>query len=67
MVCEKFLQLNPQMWRPARIQHPGHVGSLMFNPAPRRCGYAIVSSEPESQLQTAQLAESLEPREVAPS
>jgi len=76
VVYEQFSPLNPQMWGPARGQHPGNVGSVMFNPAPRRCGFATVSGEPESQLQTAQFADSLESRarakssevnEVAPS
>ena len=53
MVREEFLQLNPQMWGPASWS----------------CWLRNVqlSREPESQLQTAELAESLEPREVAPS
>ena len=76
MVYEQFSQLNSKMRGPARVQHPGNVGSVMFNPAPRRCGFATVSGEPESQLQTAQFADSLESRarakssevnEVAPS
>ena len=58
MFCEGFSQLHPKMWSPARVQRPGGLDSVVFNLVLRRCGFATVSCEPESQLQTAQLAES---------
>ena len=37
VVYDKFSPLNPQMWGPARGQHTGNVGSVMFNPAVWLC------------------------------